>query len=464
MTSRYDGFAVHPLDLFPSTHQVGNYGNNNSTAYLDGFNVHPIDSFINNKNKTVQYLDNNIANNYNGFNVQNNLTTLIQNTQEIKPNLYSPYSTTSYEPDTAPISSYQDSNFNINTLYNQNIGIQSNNNYNNYNYNTIPNNDFSYQQYPTTTTNAYPGTKTVKYDYFQPLNTTPKYPVTTTTVTNIGGNYNNTFKTNITYPNYETTNNNISYNLYPKTNINNDILINNYNPSNTISSTNIFSDNMKPTIVPYSNAQSINLDTYTAPTITINDGSISQPNSLYNINKVNTYTNKTYTPLNPIQKIQTYESTPSNTTIINPSYNIRTYKLPPTTTVQIPSTTSIIVPKKKTIVIPQPKQVVVPTYQRPRTPILSNNLVKYNAVTIKPIKVVQRPANVIQINNVIPKPSVVNIVPVRSTPAIQTPNITIKKIQPYYSYNVRPNVQTHFRSNTISGFGNRTYRVRNFRI
>jgi len=452
MASRYDGFAVHPLDLFPSTHQIGNYGNN-STAYLDGFNVHPIDSFINNKNNPYQYLGNNITYNYNGFNVQN--------TQEIKPNLYSPYSTTSYEPDSAPTNTYQQSNFNTSTIYSQNVGIQSNN------YNTIQSNGFSYQQYPSTTTNVYTGTKTLNYDYLQPLNSTIKYPISTTTVTNIGGNYNNTFQSSITYPSYESTNNNISYNLFPKTNINNDILINNYNPTSTITSTNIFSNDMKSTIMPYSNTQTINLDTYTTPTITNITSSITQPNSLYNINKVNTYTNKTYTPISSIQKIQTYEPTINSNAILNPSpsYNIRTYTLPSSTTVQIPTTTSVIVPKKKTIVIPQSNQIVIPKYQRPRTPILTNNIVKYNAATITPIKVV-RPNNVIKINNVVPKPSVVNIIPARTNPIVQTPNITINKIKPIFNYNatLTPNVQNHFRSNTISNFGNRTYRARNFKF
>ena len=460
MASRFDGFAVHPLDLFPSTHQIGNYGNN-STAYLDGFNVHPIDSFINNKNNPYQYLGNNITYNYNGFNVQNNITNLVQNTQEIKPNLYSPYSTTSYEPDSAPTNTYQQSNFNTSTIYSQNVGIQSNN------YNTIQSNGFSYQQYPSTTTNVYTGTKTLNYDYLQPLNSTIKYPISTTTVTNIGGNYNNTFQSSITYPSYESTNNNISYNLFPKTNINNDILINNYNPTSTITSTNIFSNDMKSTIMPYSNTQTINLDTYTTPTITNITSSITQPNSLYNINKVNTYTNKTYTPISSIQKIQTYEPTINSNAILNPSpsYNIRTYTLPSSTTVQIPTTTSVIVPKKKTIVIPQSNQIVIPKYQRPRTPILTNNIVKYNAATITPIKVV-RPNNVIKINNVVPKPSVVNIIPARTNPIVQTPNITINKIKPIFNYNatLTPNVQNHFRSNTISNFGNRTYRARNFKF
>lgn len=460
MASRYDGFAVHPLDLFPSTHKIGNYGNN-STAYLDGFNVHPIDSFINNKNNPYQYLGNNITYNYNGFNVQNNITNLVQNTQEIKPNLYSPYSTTSYEPDSAPTNTYQQSNFNTSTIYSQNVGIQSNN------YNTIQSNGFSYQQYPSTTTNVYTGTKTLNYDYLQPLNSTIKYPISTTTVTNIGGNYNNTFQSSITYPSYESTNNNISYNLFPKTNINNDILINNYNPTSTITSTNIFSNDMKSTIMPYSNTQTINLDTYTTPTITNITSSITQPNSLYNINKVNTYTNKTYTPISSIQKIQTYEPTINSNAILNPSpsYNIRTYTLPSSTTVQIPTTTSVIVPKKKTIVIPQSNQIVIPKYQRPRTPILTNNIVKYNAATITPIKVV-RPNNVIKINNVVPKPSVVNIIPARTNPIVQTPNITINKIKPIFNYNatLTPNVQNHFRSNTISNFGNRTYRARNFKF
>ena len=463
MASRYDGFAVHPLDLFPSTHQIGNYGNN-STAYLDGFNVHPIDSFINNKNNPYQYLGNNITYNYNGFNVQNNLTNLVQNTQEIKPNLYSPYSTASYEPDSAPTNTYEQSNFNTSTIYSQNFGIQTNN-YNNFN--TIQSNGFSYQQYPSTTTNAYTGTKTLNYDYLQPLNSTIKYPISTTTVTNIDGNYNNTFQSSITYPNYETANNNISYNLFPKTNINNDILINNYNPTSTITSTNIFSNDMKSTIMPYSNTQTINLDTYTTPTITNITSSITQPNSLYNINKVNTYTNKTYTPITSIQKIQTYEPTINSNAILNPSlsYNIRTYTLPSSTTVQIPTTTNVIVPKKKTIVIPQSNQIVITKYQRPRTPILSNNIVKYNATTITPIKVV-RPNNIIKINNVVPKPSVVNIIPVRTNPIVQTPNITINKIKPIINYNatLTPNVQNHFRSNTISNFGNRTYRARNFNI
>ena len=444
MTSRFDGFAVHPLDLFPSNHQIGNYGNNNSTAYLDGFNVHPIDSFINNKNNPYQYLNTNITNNYNGFNIQNNISTLFQNTQEIKPNLYSPYSTISYEPETSQTNTYQESNYNTSTIYNQNID------------------GFSYQQYPTTTTNAYTGTKTLNYDYLQPFNSTTNYPISTTTVTNIGGNYNNTYTSNITYPNYETTNSSINYNLLPTTNINNDLLINNYNPTSTISSANIFSNNMKS----YSKTQTINLDTYTAPTITNITSSITQPNSLYNINNVTTYTNKTYTPISTIQKIQTYKPTPNSNTILNPTYNFRTYKLPTTTTVQVPTTTNIIVPKKKTIIIPQRKQVIIPTIQRAKTPIISNNLFKYNAVTLKPIKVVPHPNNVIKINNIVPKPSVINILPVRTNPIVQTPNLTINKIQPILNNNanLRPNIRNHLRSNTVPNFGNRTYRPRNYKI
>ena len=222
---------------------------------------------------------------------------------------------------------------------------------------------------------------------------------------------------------------------------------------------------MKSNIIPYSNTQTINLDTYTTPTITNITSSVSQPNSLFNINKVNTYTNKTYTPLSPIQKFQTYEPTLNSNTILNPTYNISTYKLPSTTTVQIPSTTSIIVPKKNTIVIPQPKQIIIPRYQRTKTPILTNNITKYNAVTIKPIKVVPSP-NVIKIKNVVPKPRVINVLPVRTNPVFQIPNLAINKIQPVLNYNssLRPNVQNHFRSNTISNFGNRTYRARNFKF
>jgi hypothetical protein len=220
---------------------------------------------------------------------------------------------------------------------------------------------------------------------------------------------------------------------------------------------------MKSNIIPYSNTQTINLDTYTTPTITNITSSIAQPASLFNINKVNTYSNKTYTSLSPIQNLQTYEPTLNNNTILNPTYNISTYKLPSTTTVQIPSTTNIIVPKKNTIVIPQPKQIVIPTYQRTKTPISTTNITKYNTVTIEPIKVVPRP-NVIKINNVVPKPRVINILPVRTNPIVQTPNLTINKIQPILNYNtnLRPNVQNHFRANTISNFGNRTYTIRNY--
>ena len=219
---------------------------------------------------------------------------------------------------------------------------------------------------------------------------------------------------------------------------------------------------MKSNIIPYSNTQTINLDTYTTPTITNTSSSIAKPNTLFNINKVNTYTNKTYTPLSPIQKLQTYETTLNNNTILNPTYNVSTYKLPSTITVQIPSTTNIIVPKKNTIVIPQPKHYVIP---RTKTPILTTNITKYNAVTIKPIKVAPRP-NVIKINNVVPSQRVINILPIRTNPIVQTPNITINKIQPILNYNTNltPNVQRHFRANTISNFGNRTYRIRNFKF
>ena len=82
---------------------------------------------------------------------------------------------------------------------------------------------------------------------------------------------------------------------------------------------------MKSNIIPYSNTQTINLDTYTTPTITNTSSSIAKPNTLFNINKVNTYTNKTYTPLSPIQKLQTYETTLNNNTILNPTYNVSTY-------------------------------------------------------------------------------------------------------------------------------------------
>lgn len=450
MTSRIDGFAVHPLDLFPSTHQIGNYATHNTTANLDGFNVHPIDSFINNRNNPYQYMGNTITNNYNVINFNNNLNKLINNTQELKPNLYSPYSTTSYEPDAVQTNAISDSSFNTSIIYN---GMQTTN-YNNFN--TIQNNGFSYQQYPFTS-NDLIGTKTLNYDYLKPLNSTTNYPISTTTVTNIGGNYNNTFNSTITYPTYETTNNNISYNVFPKTNINNDILVNNYNPTSTIPSANIFSNNMKS---PFSNAQALNLDTYTTSTITDFTSSIPQP--IYNINKVNTYTNKTYTPLSPIQKMQTYEKIINNNDILNPTYNIKTYKLPP---VQLPSTTTVVAPMKNTIVYPPRKKVTIQRYQRPRTPILTNNIVTYNAFTVKPVKVT-RPNRVINITNTVQKPNIINILPVRNNPIVQTPTLTINKIQPTFNYNtnLRPIMQRHLRSNTISNFGNRTYRPRNFKI
>ena len=235
MNPRLDGFEVHPLDLFPSTHQINNVVSNNVTANLDGFKEHPIDSFINHKNNNP-YL--NLVNNINGLNAQNNYTKLVQNTEAIKPNLFSPYSTKSFEPETETHNNaFPSSTINVSTTYNKNIS-------------NIQNKEFSYTQFPEFNSNAYIEPKNIKYEYLQPklvdenLLNVNKYPIPIpkTTFTNLGGNYNNTFENNITYPNYEVTNNNISYNVLPESIINNNILIDNYKSTNNISSTNIASN------------------------------------------------------------------------------------------------------------------------------------------------------------------------------------------------------------------------------
>lgn len=240
-----DGFQVHPLDLFPRTHQINNLASNNATAKLDGFNEHPIDSFINNRDYNP-YL--NLVNIGNGYNVQNNYTNLVQNTEVLKPNLYSPYSTKSFEPEAEAQNTIPSSAINASTLYNQNVG-------------TIQNNEISYTTFPEAKSTAYMQPNAVKYEYMQPqivdenLLNVNKYPMSTTIITNLDGNYNNTYGSNITYPNYEVTNTNISYNVLPETTINNNILVDNYSPANNIGSVNITSNQLKTTLVPYTNTQ-----------------------------------------------------------------------------------------------------------------------------------------------------------------------------------------------------------------
>ena len=449
MNLKVDGFEVHPLDIFPSTHQINNLVSNNVTANLDGFNEHPIDSFINHKNNNP-YL--NLANNVNEFNAQNNYTNLVQNTEAFKPILFSPYSTKSFEPEAeTQNNALPTSTINESTIYNQNIG-------------NIQNNVFSYTQFPEVKSNAYIQPQTIKYEYMQPklvdenLLNVNKYPMPTTTITNLRGYYNNNFENNITYPNYQTTINKISYNVLPETTINNNTLIDNYNPTNNISSVNIASNQLKTTLIPYTNTQIINTNNYITPTITNVTTSLIQPSSFYNINKVN-YSSKFYIPISQQNIYQTYEPSLYNNSALNPIYNNETYKLP-SNTVEIPTQTSMIVPNNNTIAYPIQKSVVIPNLKRAITPIISNNIVKYNNYTIKPIEKLQHARNIVNIH----PQNAINIIPVTSNPIVQTPVLEIKKIQPLYKANFIPNVQRHFRSNTIGNFGNRTFTTRNIQF
>lgn len=448
-----DGFQVHPLDLFPRTHQINNLTSNNATAKLDGFNEHPIDSFINNRDYNP-YL--NLVNAGNGFNVQNNYTNLVQNTEVLKPNLFSPYSTKSFEPEAEAQNTFPSSAINASTLYNQNVG-------------TFQNNEISYTTFPEAKSTAYIQPNTVKYEYMQPqlvdenLLNVNKYPMSTTIITNLDGNYNNTYGSNITYPNYEVTNTNISYNVLPETTINNNILVDNYSPANNISSVNITSNQLKTTLVPYTNTQVLNTENYTTPTITNVTTSLIQPNISYNINKENN-SRKSYIPIIQQKVYQTYEQPALyNNSALNPIYNIETYKLP-SNTVEIPTTTSIIAPNTtSTVVYPVQKSIVVPNLKRTITPIVANNVVKYNSLTVRPIAKLKQPSTIV---NMTPQ-NAINIIPVTtitSNPVVPAPVLEIKKVQPLYKASFMPNIQRHFRSNTVGNFGNRTFTARNIKF
>ena len=286
--------------------------------------------------------------------------------------------------------------------------------------------------------------------------------MSTTIITNLDGNYNNTYVSNITYPNYEVANTSISYNVLPETATNNNILIDNYSPANNISSVNITSNQLKTTLVPYTSTQVLNTDNYTTPTITNVTTSLIQPNISYNINKENN-PSKSYIPIIQQKIYQTYEQPAIyNNSALNPIYNIETYKLP-SNIVEIPTTTSMITPNANTIVYPVQKSIVVPNLKRTITPIIANNVVKYNSLTVRPIAKLKQPSTIV---NMTPQ-NAINIIPVTtvtSNPVVPGPVLEIKKVQPLYKVSFMPNVQSHFRSNTVGNFGNRTFTSRNIKF
>ena len=282
--ARLDGFVVHPLDLFPKTHEVEDY-KSKIEANLDGFNVHPIDSFINHKNDPLKYLTNQTPTNNDFSDILNNINTS-PTYQDYKINEYDQYSSTLYKP-YSPIQNYTNTDFSTNTTLdtNYNFGSEST-----YNYNTSSNNGILYSNYPTTTSTY--NIRTIKHDYFNDnsynnniitYKNKPSY-----ITTNYGGNYTSTYNAIPTY----TSISNINYDIFPSSkNINNEIKYNKYITSsnnityekpyiydilNNTSSTNLYSPK---TIPEYT--QSYNYNIYPTSTLTRINTVKSKPISTY---------------------------------------------------------------------------------------------------------------------------------------------------------------------------------------
>ena len=411
INTRLDGFLVHPLDLFPKTHEF-----DETTANLDGFKVHPLDSFINhNKNNQYKYLENNTTTNYDYSNLLNNINKT-STTQNYKDNLYGQYTNIKTEP------YLYEKNY---TNSKQIVNIDSfdhNFNYNNtYNYNDNTNKIITYKNYITTNSNNYPKTINHNYNYLQTnsyndniLGKYPKYKIT-----DLGGNYTKTYNT---FPN-DTSTNNTSYEIYPSSKIVNkgityDKITATTNASdmsygkpssldimNSTSSTDPFSFK---SFHNYSKSNEYNYNAYPTSTLTNIKTITTQPKTVYTINSNKNYTKVFLDNSYPKKTITNYKSLSSfkstqdifknklASSLISPRINtfytgtsssipLRSYTTPKEykskrTTAILPSKTKIILPNPTNIIASSQKAIIIPKtnhriIERARTPIIPNTVI-----------------------------------------------------------------------------------------
>jgi hypothetical protein len=399
--ARLDGFIVHPLDLFPKTHDVDEY-KTNEEANLDGFNVHPIDSFINHTKDPVNYLTNQTVSNNDYSNLLNNIN-LTSTYQDFKTNEYNQNTTTLYNP-YSPNNNYINTDFSTNTTLDTNYNFSSGNTYN---YNTSSNNGILYNNSPTTTSTY--NISTINTDYLNANsfndNVFTYKNIPSYTTTNYNGNYTKTYDT---FPTYSSTNN-ISYDLFPSSKvINNGISYDKYisNTSNisygkpyvfdilnTASSTNAYSSRSIPNYT-----QSYNYNIYPTSTITSINTTASDQNSTYAFPRyskrfpLETFSN--YKDINSIKSTSDIFNQASNAIKISPGississgniYHQRSYSVPRTYSkirppIVLPTKTQIL-PPKITNAIPQKTQpIIIPLsnhrkMKRTLTPFITNSFI-----------------------------------------------------------------------------------------
>ena len=406
--ARLDGFIVHPLDLFPSTHDVDEYKNDEGTK-LDGFIEHPIDSFFKHKNDPFNYLVNQTTSNNDYSDILNNINTT-STYQDFKTNEYGQNTTTLYSPYT-PNNNYINTDFSTNTTLNTNYNISSDNTYN-YIYNTNSNNGILYNNYPAISSTYNIGT--TDKDYLKPNSYSDKVFTYTNipsyTTTNYNVNYTKTYDT---FPTYSSTNN-ISFDLFPSSKvINNGISYDKY-----ISNTNNISygkpyvfdtlNSASPTN-PYSSrlisnyTQSYNYNAYPTSTITNISTTTTKPNYTYAFPKYSkgfsyeTFTN--YKGLNSIKSTPDIFDKKSTKLEISPGissigtgnlYHTRSYSAPRNYSkirppIVLPTKTQILPPKIINTIPKKNKPIIIPLsnhrkVKRTLTPIITNTFItSYNS-------------------------------------------------------------------------------------
>jgi hypothetical protein len=396
--ARLDGFIVHPLDLFPKTHDVDDYKADEG-ANLDGFNIHPLDSFISHKKDPFNYLANQTVSN-NDYNDLLNNINITSAYQDFKTNEYDQNTLNNLYPSK---NNYINTDFSTNTTLDTNYNISSDNTYN---YNTNSNNGIVYNNYSATTSTYNFGTIDKDYlksnSYNDNVFTYKNIPSYTTT--NYNGNYTKTYNT---FPAYSSTNN-ISYDLFPSSKvINNGITYDKYISNsnnisygkpyvfdilNSASSKNLYSSRSFPNYT-----QSYNYNVYPTSTITSISTTASKPNSTYAFPRYSKgFSLGTFTNYNGINSIK---STPDifnkkSTIFISPGINsidrgnlhhIRSYSAPRNYSkirppIVLPTKTQIL-PPKITNAIPQKTQpIIIPLSNHRKmkttlTPIITNSYI-----------------------------------------------------------------------------------------
>lgn len=400
--ARLDGFIIHPLDLFPKTHEVDDYKTNEETN-LDGFNVHPIDSFINHKNDPFKYLTDQtgINNDYNDL--LNNIKTT-STYQDFKANEYDQYTTTLYKP-YSNIKNYINTDFSTNTTLTTNYNFVSDNN----NYNTYSNNGILYNNYPTTTSSSTYTINNLNHDYLKANtyngNTFTYKNNPTYTTTHYGENYTKTYDA---FPAYS-SNNNISYDIFPSSKtINNGISYDKYiSNANKISYGKPYVHNIlnsKSSTYPYSSntietyTQKYNYNAYPTSTITRINAITSKPNSIIVFPRyskgfyLGTFTNNK--DLSSIKSSLDIINKKSNTLKISPGnssfkigklYQIKSYSVPKKYSkirppIVLPTKTQILPPKTTNLIPKKTHPIIIPLsnhrkMKRTLTPIITNSFI-----------------------------------------------------------------------------------------